>query len=233
MKSKFFHVVLVSLFAAGAMAQDCTFFFPQTKGSQLVRKGYDAKGNLQNVMTYIVDEVENTANGMEVEADYVYTDASGNVISKGDLDASCQDGEFFIEMKDLVSFPNAISMANADVDITSDFMNYPDAFAGDFGDGSDQSFDDVNINIYQKKNKKNKANVSIYDREYVKTEDVMTPAGTFSCAKVKFNMDVRTPNNKYTGYGYEWYAPNVGIVRTEQFDKNGVLQSYSVLEEVK
>ena len=34
---------LALLFAAGAMAQDCTFFFPQTKGTQLVKKGYDAK----------------------------------------------------------------------------------------------------------------------------------------------------------------------------------------------
>ena len=41
---------LALLFAAGAMAQDCTFFFPQTKGTQLVKKGYDAKGNLQSVI---------------------------------------------------------------------------------------------------------------------------------------------------------------------------------------
>ena len=36
-----------------------------------------------------------------------------------------------------------------------------------------------------------------------------------------------------TGYGYEWYSPNVGLVRTEQYDKNNVLQSYTVLEELK
>ena len=46
-------------------------FFPQTKGTQLVKKGYDAKGNLQSVMTYTVDEVKNIPSGLEVEADYV------------------------------------------------------------------------------------------------------------------------------------------------------------------
>ena len=35
--------IIALLFAAGAMAQDCTFFFPQTKGTQLVKKGYDEK----------------------------------------------------------------------------------------------------------------------------------------------------------------------------------------------
>ena len=44
MKSKVVLNALALLFAAGAMAQDCTFFFPQTKGTQLVKKGYDAKG---------------------------------------------------------------------------------------------------------------------------------------------------------------------------------------------
>ena len=42
MKSKVVLNALALLFAAGAMAQDCTFFFPQTKGTQLVKKGYDA-----------------------------------------------------------------------------------------------------------------------------------------------------------------------------------------------
>ena len=63
MKSKVVLNALALLFAAGAMAQDCTFFFPQTKGTQLVKKGYDAKGNLQSVMTYTVDEVKNIPSG--------------------------------------------------------------------------------------------------------------------------------------------------------------------------
>ena len=68
---------LISLIAGGAMAQDCTFFFPQTEGTVWVRKGYDAKGNLQSVMSYQVDEVETLPSGQEVEADYVYTNPSG------------------------------------------------------------------------------------------------------------------------------------------------------------
>lgn len=71
MKSKVVLNALALLFAAGAMAQDCTFFFPQTKGTQLVKKGYDAKGNLQSVMTYTVDEVKNIPSGLGVEADYM------------------------------------------------------------------------------------------------------------------------------------------------------------------
>lgn len=55
MKVKILYTALISLIAGGAMAQDCTFFFPQTEGTVWVRKGYDAKGNLQSVMSYQVD----------------------------------------------------------------------------------------------------------------------------------------------------------------------------------
>ena len=48
MKVKILYTALISLIAGGAMAQDCTFFFPQTEGTVWVRKGYDAKGNLQS-----------------------------------------------------------------------------------------------------------------------------------------------------------------------------------------
>ena len=38
MKVKILYTALISLIAGGAMAQDCTFFFPQTEGTVWVRK---------------------------------------------------------------------------------------------------------------------------------------------------------------------------------------------------
>ena len=55
------------------------------RGNGMVRKGYDAKGNLQSVMSYQVDEVETLPSGQEVEADYVYTNPSGTIVNKGDI----------------------------------------------------------------------------------------------------------------------------------------------------
>lgn len=232
MKMKVVYAALISLFAAGAMAQDCTFFFPQQEGTKLVRKGYDAQGNLKNVMTYQVDKVETMPSGTEVEADYVYADANGNQIVRGELECSCQNGEFFMNMGDLVSYPAAVSMIGEDIAMTGDFMNYPNTISSNIPGDDDYYFDDANIKIYSKKNKKKRANVSIHDRAYETTESLTTPAGTFDCAKVRYNIDVNSPDGRITGYGYEWYAPNVGVVRTELYDPNNNLQSYTVLEEI-
>ncbi|WP_102407490.1 hypothetical protein [Parabacteroides bouchesdurhonensis] len=235
MNMKVVFAALLSMFAvAGAMAQDCTFFFPQSEGTVLVRKGYDAKGNLQTIMTYKVDEVETIPSGQQVEADYVFTNAAGTVINKGDIEAYCQNGEFFMDMKQSLSYPGVVSEMNTDVDITDNFVNYPNTFTPDFN--SDNVYmDDASVKIYDKKNRKNRRDISIYDREYMTNETITTPAGTFECAKVKYKMDTRSPKSKekITGYGYEWYAPNVGLVRTEQYNDNNALQSYTVLEEIK
>ena len=31
-------------------------------------------------------------------------------------------------------------------------------------------------------------------------------------------MNIWTPKETIKGYGYEWYAPNIGIVRSEQYN---------------
>ena len=234
MKVKILYTALISLIAGGAMAQDCTFFFPQTEGTVWVRKGYDAKGNLQSVMSYQVDEVETLPSGQEVEAAYVYTNPSGTIVNKGDIKAYCQNGEFFLDSKETLSYPGVVSEMNTNVDITENFINYPNPYAANF-DKNNVYFDEASVKIYDKKNRKNRKDMAIKDREFIKTESITTPAGTFDCAKVKYNIATRSPKSKetITGYGYEWYSPNVGLVRTEQYDKNNVLQSYTVLEELK
>ena len=216
MKSKVLLVALAAMLAGGAMAQDCTFFFPTTKGTKLVKKSYDGKGNLSGVMTYVVD---------------VFVNNGGTVIDKGELEAFCQDGEFFMDMKEVLSNPSFVTTTNTAVAATDAVINYPSVAQGASSD--DVYFDDAVINIYSKKNRKDRKNISIYDREYVKTEEITTPAGTFDCTKVKFKIKSRSPKETIEGYGYEWYAPNIGVVRTEQYNNNNVLQSYSVLEEVK
>lgn len=233
MKSKVIMGALALLFSAAAMAQDCTFYFPQTQGTQLVKKGYDAKGNLQSVMTYTVDEVGGTASGLEVEADYVFSDPSGMVYDKGDIEAFCQNGEFFIEMKEMLSNPTFVTSVQSDLAATESLINYPNVLNDPSNSSSDAYFDDATVQIYSKKDRKDRKSISISDREYIKTEQITTPAGTFDCTKVKYKIKSRSPKETITGYGYEWYAPNVGVVKNEQYGNNDQLQYYTILETIK
>ena len=232
MKFRVMLSMLALLLVTTAMAQDCIFFFPQTEGVQLVKKGYDTKGNLQSVMTYTIDEVDIYPSGMVVEADYVFQDSTGNVYDKGDIKAFCQNGEFFMEMKEVLSNPSFVSTRQTDIDVTDSAINYPNVSAASANKDTIY-FDDAYIQIYSKKNRNNRNNVAIYDREYVTTEPITTPAGTYNCTKVKYKIRSRSPKEVIEGYGYEWYTPNVGVVKNEQYDNNDQLQYYTILEVMK
>mgnify|MGYP006866075021 FL=1 len=136
-------------------------------------------------------------------------------------------------MKEVLSNPSFVSTVQSDVAATDAVINYPSVSNAPSGNGDDMYFDDAYIQIYSKKNRKDRKNVSIYDREYVTTEQVATPAGTFDCTKVKYKIKSRSPKETIEGYGYEWYAPNVGVVKNEQYNNNNQLQYYTVLEVVK
>ena len=90
------------------------------------------------------------------------------------------------------------------MDITENFINYPNPYAANF-DKNNVYFDEASVKIYDKKNRKNRKDMAIKDRELIKTESITTPAGTFDCAKVKYNIATRYHNSKetITGYGNE------------------------------
>ena len=220
--------------ATGAMAQqDCAFFFPNQEGEQITRNYYDANGNLANIIVYHVDQAYDYPSGMEVVATYTFANATGQTLTSGQMVARCNNGNFAMSMGHIPSYSLALNMISADVFMMGDLMNYPDAFSNSMNPGDSDEFEDGTLRIYQKGDKNNRAEVSIFDRQFVSNESVNTPAGTFYCTKVKYDMNIWTPQGTIKGYGYEWYAPNIGIVRTEQYNDKQELQSYSVLERIK
>ena len=143
-------MVATTLFvAAGAMAQnqDCAFFFPNQEGEQITRNCYTADGKLTNILVYRVDQAYDYPSGMEVVANYTFTDASGKTLNSGQMVARCNDGNFSMSMGDVATFPTALNMMNADVYMMGDLMNYPNAFSDPMNQGDDDEFDDGTLRL--------------------------------------------------------------------------------------
>lgn len=75
------------------------------------------------------------------------------------------------------------------------------------------------------------------NRKVEKKEDITTPAGTFACYKITYDMDmdmkVMGINRKMNSTGAEWVAEGVGIVKTATYDKKGEIESYTLLTNYK
>ncbi len=224
---------LLTLGAESVMAQDCNFFFANEEGKVLTRTGYKADGTASSILLYRVDKVYDYPSGMEVDAHFSYSKPTGKVLNSGKMVARCDNGTFSMNMSHILSYPDALNMKNADLYMMGDLMSYPDAFSAPDDPSSLNEYSDGTIRISDKKNKDNRAEISVTNRTFVANEDVQTSAGIFHATKVRYSIRIWTPKATIEGYGYEWYAPNTGIVRTEEYNDKDQLQSYSVLTSIK
>lgn len=161
--------------ATGAIAQeDCAFFFPNQLGEQITRNCYDAKGNLTNVLVYKVEQTYDYPSGPEVIANYIFANATGKQLSAGQMVARCNNGDFSMSMSDVATFPLAMNMMTADVYMMGDLMNYPNTFSDPADPADESDYDDGTVRLYQKGNKSNRAEISIFNRQFVSNESVNT-----------------------------------------------------------
>ena len=54
------------------------------------------------------------------------------------------------------------------------------------------------------------------------------PAGTFDCIQLSQKVALKMGIN-IEAYSKEWYAEDIGMVRSESYTKNGKLTGYSLL----
>lgn len=233
MKRLFFLFALVLSSATLLVAQDdCVGFFPKDEGTTLVKSNYDANKKLLSTITYVVNKTYQYPDETERQIGFTIADAVGNVIDEGDMEVRCKDGSFFMKMTNVALTPGILKILMDNTEIASEFLDYPDIFSTP---PSEELFkvDRGEFTIRSKSDKKELVNVKVSNRTFVKEEKVTTPAGTFDAYKVTFDVHI-TEHKKVTKYkGTEWYADNAGIIKSEVYDTNNTLVSYSELTTLK
>ena len=75
--------------------------------------------------------------------------------------------------------------------------------------------------------------ICISKRKVEAIEDITSPAGTFSCYKITSDIELKKEGKNLSAKSAEWYAKNVGIVRSESYNPNGKLTQYTLLTDFK
>ena len=70
--------------------------------------------------------------------------------------------------------------------------------------------------------------IRVKDRKVMAEESISSDAGTFDAFKVSSITEIKMMGTREMK-NVEWIAKNVGMVRSETYDKNGKLKYYSVL----
>ncbi len=221
MRNLFMMVLCVFFLNMKSIAQDCTVYFPMEEGVSFELTNYDKKGKVSSTVRHEILENSQTSNGMELSVTSVTTDKKGNEAVAVDYVVKCDNGEFFIDMKNFVPSTSQQSFNSMGLDATveGDYLVFPqDMQVGKSLPGGSLRISASIMNM----------TVNIANRKVEAEETITVPAGTYDCIKISYTAEVKMAISVATKI-VEWYSKDVGIVQSETYNRSGKLMGTSKL----
>jgi hypothetical protein len=221
---KTFMFLFAFLLTLNLMAQDCDGYFPVKSGAFIETKNYDAKGKLTGTNQQTILAVEPLASGLTIKVKSEQFDNKDKSLSSTELGMRCENGVFYMDMKNFLDPSTMEGMKDMEMSVDGLDLEYPNIMQV----GQTLKDGDIMIKFMSGGMPVMNMSVKMYNRKVEAFESVTTPAGTFECYKLTYDMDVKSIM-KMTVKATQWVAKNVGAVKTESLDKNGKLVGYSLL----
>ena len=198
---------------------NCSKFYPMEEGTKFQITSYDKKDNPSAVIDYIVKE----SSGDTAVIYYDMHDEKGELVLNSEYSIQCENDGISIDFRSLAAPGMMEQYKDMEVDITGTNLYLPNNLSA----GQVLPDADLLMNVSMEPITM-KLTVKIFNREVIGEENVTTPAGTFNCVILSQNTESKM-GVKVSGSSKEWYAPEVGLVKQESYNKKGKKISSSVL----
>jgi hypothetical protein len=228
MKTIFLNCLLGIFVYAGLLAQDCPMYYPDIENAQLEYKQYDKKGGLTGSSIQKITEVKKSAGSTIVEITAESFDAKGKSQGSVQLTSRCEGGVYYIDMKNYMNQQSMESYEDMEMAIEGGNMELPSNMkVGDILKNGDMkmSFSTGGMTIMT-------MTTSVTNRKVEAIENLTTPAGTFECYKISSDIATKMMIN-VKAKSVEWFAKNVGMVKSESYSADGKLMGSNVLTSIK
>jgi hypothetical protein len=207
-------------------AQECQFYYPQTKGAELVYNNYDKKGKLTGTSSQKVIEYNKTANGAEATILVKSADDKGKNVTESQLKVKCESGVFYFDMK---GYLQQNMSAYEGMEVKMDFQNLEMPSNLKAGDKLKDGW--IKMEISNAGIKLMTMEIDITNRTVEGKESITTAAGTFDCYKLKQNISTQM-GMKFEAKSTQWMNPGTGMIKSESYSTDNILTSSTVLEKI-
>lgn len=211
-----------------SFSQDCVFYCPVKEGTKTETKRYNAKDKIQGTDKQTILSKKVTGNDVAVTIKSESYDDKDKLLGNRDLTFECKNGVFFFDMKNLIDPQTMSAYKDMEVKMTATNLDMPSTLSvgKTLGDGNVQmSVSNQGMNLMT-------MTVNISNRKIEAIEKITTPAGTFDCYKISYDVETKMMFKIQTK-GIDWIAKEVGTVRSESYDGKGKLTGYTVLTSIK
>ncbi len=246
MSRKFYLLLVLLLCGMKMSAQESVFFAPDPANARWSYIEYDADGNQQAVVFQSVEKMEGDAvNGkVRIRLELVKPSAPKDTV-KSMVFYRFKDGEYMVDMSALFEEDfladilesaakeeseemseekkkEAVEAMKNQIKISGEIRGIPRyPKVGKLPDYEFQmKFSIINMKVNGEQ------------RKISRIEKLTTPAGTFDCFVLEETVTTRAMMQKEVEKTISWYAHGVGLVKEASYDKNGKLQSSTVLNSI-
>ncbi len=221
MKKLSITLLLPALFVLGNVFSqtDCSTYYPISDGAKFEISLYSKKMKKEGKVVY---NVKNDGGDKVLYTMQMY-DKKDVLLGDSTYGMQCEEDGVSIDFKSMMSNMTK-QFDNMEVDITGNNIYLPN----DLKVGKRLADAEMEIAITGAPMNM-KSSIKMINRMVLGEEEITTPAGKFPCMIVAyntvFNMGIKT-----TGYTKQWLSKNVGMVKTEDYNKEGgKLRSMSLL----
>ncbi|MGI9546518.1 MAG: TapB family protein [Flavobacteriaceae bacterium] len=218
---KIFFTLLTALFCFyGSVAQNgCSKYYPFEQGTKFQITSKDKNDKPTAVIDYVVKE----SDGNTALLAYEMHDDKGELVLASEYGISCENDGISIDFNSLAAPGMMEQYKDMEIDVSGTNLFLPNNLS------VGQTLPDADLLMNVSLNPINmKMTVRIFDRKVEGEETVTTPAGTFDCVILTQSTESKM-GVKVSSSSREWYAPKVGMVKQESYNKKGKLIGKSVL----
>ncbi|PSL47262.1 hypothetical protein CLV51_102107 [Chitinophaga niastensis] len=230
---KNFLVFVCGLFCAVSVsAQDCKGYYYLLNNAEIEMSIYDAKGSVTGKSIYKITNVHKDGSGTTSDFANTFYDKNNKEISTGTGHFKCSGSGVSVDMK--LSMPNMPQLKDMKMEAKTSqaFLDYPsnmhtgqDLQGGTFEMAGNMNGMDLALNY------------SVSNRKVTGNEKITTPAGSWDCFKISYDIDFKMT---VMGAGMpvklsaeEWFAPGFGVVKTISYNKGGKQVGSTVITGIK
>ena len=208
--------------------QDCKLYYPATENAQLEYKSFDKKNKLTGMSKQRVKEIKKGPDAIAATIVAEYFDNKGASQGKVEMTARCEKGVFYVDMKNYMNQQSMESYKDMEMSMEGGSLEMPSKInVGDVLKPGEMkmTFSSNGMTFMT-------MSISISNRKVEAIENVSTDAGTFACYKISYDATTKM-GITISSKGVEYYNDDIGMVKSESFDKKGELQGYTVISSLK
>jgi len=224
---KLFALIVVAALAVNVYSQDCGVYFPTKVGTSLTYTYYEKPDKPTSTSEMVLKNSENTAKGLKLDIEGVVTEKNGKEAMRYNYTAWCDGETFYVDMKSMMSSMNLQQMNMSNYKIETTDMQFPKKLV------AGQSLPDASISLSMDGPVKAGITTNITNRKVEGFESVTTSAGTFECVKISYDFNSKVMFIKTSGRAIDWFAINVGTVKSESYNAKGKLIGTNLLTAMK